>query len=357
MRYDKSRMPSPDQEKAIKGVLRSPDSMSWKVFALLKSPRVESLYGSWALALATPNSPNPSGTIITSESYEIISHQEAIQLHTRYLSEGWIPFSYRSLEDELSELLCRDGLKTMKRRPGFEHPGIPQLCAVKRPALPDSDEVKKLDYYSVFWKDPENTSKGSIWILHSARLGKVGFIQTEADIPFSLRSYRRDLSIARGKNWKAIYSDGLEYPFKASPQATKKVMANIASRWGNPPLKLRPSQGPIFRLEDLQDEVASHVYLVRLTTFHETNSGEAYYKIGKAKSIPRRIKQFGPCTLVESISLSSEGESLKVEFDLHARFAHLRRPGTEIFCIHGDDLRIVIEAFEEYRLCNGRHQK
>jgi hypothetical protein len=233
--------------------------------------------------------------------------------------------------------------------PGFEHPGLPRLCPVKRPNQDSSAELRKLDNYYVFWRDPEDRDKGTIWILCSRIMGEAASIRTDKEIPFRLLGHRPSLVKARGKNWKAVYEDGSEYPFKASPQATKRIMADIATRWDNPPSKLKPGNGPPFRMSDLSDELASFVYLVRLLTFDETSKGEAYYKIGKAKSIPHRIKQFGPCTLVESICLGSEGESLRIESNLHAMFDHLRRPGTEIFCIHRDELDDVVRAFVEQK--------
>jgi hypothetical protein len=121
---------------------------------------------------------------------------------------------------------------------------------------------------------------------------------------------------ARGRKWLAIYSDEESFMYLASPMATKKLMAEIVSRWPNPPLKLRPEKGAVFSLHDMQDENHSHVYLVQLLTFHQTAEGQYYYKIGKAKSIPRRIKQFGPCRLVRSIKLPTEQVSLKVEAEL-----------------------------------------
>lgn len=88
-------------------------------------------------------------------------------------------------------------------------------------------------------------------------------------------------------------------------------MADLVLRWPNPPAKLQPEKGPAFSLHDLQDETHSHVYLVRLLTFDHTVAGKFYYKIGKAKSIPKRIKQFGPCELVASIRLATEQDSLR----------------------------------------------
>lgn len=130
--------------------------------------------------------------------------------------------------------------------------------------------------------------------------------------------------------------------------ATKKVMADLVLRWPNPPAKLRLANGPAFSLHDLQEETHSHVYLVQLLTFEPTAAGKLYYKIGKAKSIPRRIRQFGPCEVVASIRLATEQDSLKVEAELHARFSAYRRPETEIFCFDATELETVVAACRYY---------
>ena len=203
----------------------------------------------------------------------------------------------------------------------------------------------KIDVYTVFWKDTEDKMKGTIWLYHSSELMKVGGIKQDEDIPWRQAGHRPSLTKARGRKWYAIYSDEEQHMYLASPMATKKLMAIIASRWGTPPLKLRLENGPAFNLHDLQFDAHSYVYLVQLLTFRQTSAGQQYYKIGKAKSIPRRIKQFGPCRLIASIQLPTEHASLKVEAELHAKFSHLRRPDTEIFCMNEAGLKTVLVEY------------
>jgi hypothetical protein len=224
-----------------------------------------------------------------------------------------------------------------RRYPGDPAGGPPKPIPQRKPG--------RLDVYSVFWKDIEDKSKGTIWIYHSIELMKAGQLRGDPDIPFRQIGHRPSLTKARGKKWTAIYSDDEHYEFLASPMMTKRLIATIAGRWPNPPIKFRPDKGPAFSLVDLQDENHSHVYLVQLLTFHKTVNGQHYYKIGKAKSVPKRIKQFGPCRLIISIKLPSEQISLKVESDIHAKFNHLRRPDTEIFCMTDEDLQFAIDEY------------
>ena len=120
----------------------------------------------------------------------------------------------------------------------------------------------------------------------------------------------------------------------------------MAMRWKNPPEKLQKDKGRPFSLADLVEEAHSHVYLVRLLTFDATADGRAYYKIGKAISIPKRIKQFGPCQLIEEARFPTETLSLQAEKQLHSQFDCYRRPETEIFCLNAEQLAAVQEELQ-----------
>ncbi len=227
------------------------------------------------------------------------------------------------------------------RYPGDPRGGPPKTAPPKKP--------DKLEVHTVFWKDTEDRQKGTIWFFHSWKLMGAGGFRGDQDIPWRQQAgHQTSLLIARGKKWYAIYSDEEQYLFLASPITTKRLMADIVSRWPTPPLKLRLGSGPAFTVKDLKDETHSHVYLVQLLTFHQTAAGQHYYKIGKAKSIPRRIKQFGPCNLVASIKLPTEQDSLKVEAELHSKFSCFRRPGTEIFCMDQAQLKSVLDVYLLY---------
>jgi len=207
----------------------------------------------------------------------------------------------------------------------------------------------EIQNYQVFWKDLENKDKGTVWLYTSGELKNFGQIEGDYDVPISRRGCKPSLVKARGKKWLAIYEDEAQYSFKASPMATKPIMAAIVKRWGNPPSKLKLENGSAFTVADLQQETYSYVYLVELLTFHRSEQGQAYYKIGKAKSIPKRIKQFGPCQLVESIKCSTEQVSYETELVLHQKFEQYCRPETEIFYLGLTELKLVQSAFQELR--------
>jgi len=228
-------------------------------------------------------------------------------------------------------------MKTKRRR----YPGDTSGAGQPKPVATSRHD----NCYSVFWKDVDNQEKGTIWLYLPKELIAAGAITRDEDIPLWVRGQRTSLIKARGRKWYAFYPEEITYAYLASPLATKKLMASIVSRWGSPPLMLSCGNGPTFSLQDLRTVKHSYVYLVHLLTFDQTSSGRQYYKIGKAKSIPSRIKQFGPCRLIDSIQLSSEAGSLRVETELHGMFARLRRPGTEIFCMNESELQVVIAEY------------
>jgi len=208
---------------------------------------------------------------------------------------------------------------------------------------PPSAAAPRNDYI-VLWKSPGQPEKGTIWIWCSQEMtGRAGLLSDEG-IPLRSRGHRPSLTKARGINWSAAWDDGTTHAFKVSPQATKALMAQLAQRWGAPPVTLQREKGRPFDLASLAEESHSHVYLVRLLTFDPTADGWAYYKIGKAVSIPRRIKQFGPCELIAEARLASEKASLAAEAQLHQQFDPWRKPDTEIFCFTADQVEAVKAA-------------
>ena len=199
-------------------------------------------------------------------------------------------------------------------------------------------------HFIVFWRCPGKPEKGTIWVWCSPEMASHAQLRHDEALPWQRAGHRVDLLRARGVNWTATWDDGTTHKFKASPQATRPVMAQIAQRWAVPPVTLQREKGRAFDLATLVEESHSHVYLVRLLTFDPTADGRTYYKIGKAISIPKRIKQFGPCELIAEARLPSEKESLTVEAQLHQQFASWRKAGTEIFCFTPDQLEVAKAA-------------
>jgi hypothetical protein len=354
MKHSKGLLPPADEIKRIQGALQSDldgegYECKWVVFAILKSPRVESLYGHWAVGSAYGDYASASAKI--SNDYRLLAYSEALELYDSLLERNWKPYSHKSLVGSFEEILVRDGLKTFRPLwPGHAPPGGEYKCDIAPVRTSPLNWVQQLNHYCVFWRNPADPAKGTIWLYLSSDACDMGGIRQHEDgVSWRLLGHRPKLVLASGVVWTATWADGTSHKFKASPQANKKLMAAIATRWGNPPEKLQRDQGRPFSLHDLKEESHSHVYLVRLLTFDEAADGRSYYKIGKAISVPKRIKQFGPCELIEEAVCDSETMSLRAEAALHAQFDVFRKMGTEIFVMNAKQLEALRAAFQSIR--------
>ena len=158
-----------------------------------------------------------------------------------------------------------------------------------------------------------------------------------------MMSGHRPAVCVRDTKWQAIWPDGTTFTVRSSSKATKPLMASIALRWRNPPLTLKREGGEAFTVENLETRTDSFVYLVRLLTFEETASGAAYFMIGKATAIPKRIKKFGPCDLIAHEVHKHSVDSLKRENYRHQVFSAFRKSDSKIFLLKQDELMQVVE--------------
>ena len=202
-------------------------------------------------------------------------------------------------------------------------------------------------WFSKQWKDPANHAKGTVWTYMTYQTYEFcGAPQAEEGISFLMTGHRHR-ECMRGTKWEATWVDGTTFTIRSSPQATKPVMASIVRRWNNPPTQLKREGGQPFAVETLKMSTDAYVYLVRLLTFEPTASGASYFKIGKAVSIPNRIKQFGPCELIAHEVHTDPGSALKRETALHSQFKQFRLPDTEIFLMTQQALSQVAAAMNQ----------
>ena len=172
-------------------------------------------------------------------------------------------------------------------------------------------------WYCKQWKSPRDHSKGTVWTyMENDAFKHAGIPRLEEGMNLMMGGHRPAVCM-RGIKWQATWADGTTFTIRSSPQATKPLMASIAKRWRNPPLTLKKEGEQAFTVENLETRTDSFVYLVRLLTFEETVRGASYFKIGKATSIPSRIKQFGPCELIAHEVHKDGPAALKREKELH----------------------------------------
>lgn len=92
------------------------------------------------------------------------------------------------------------------------------------------------------------------------------------------------------------------------------------------------------------------VYFVKLLAFEITAAGKFYYKIGKAKIVPKRIHQFGPCVIEDVLDFEHQREAFEAEAALHKLFDHHRIHSTEIFALSDLEALEVRTAFSRKRV-------
>ncbi len=92
------------------------------------------------------------------------------------------------------------------------------------------------------------------------------------------------------------------------------------------------------------------VYFVKLLAFEITAAGKLYYKIGKAKIVPKRIHQFGPCVIEDVLDFEHQREAFAAEAALHKLFDNHRIQSTEIFVLSDLDALEVRTAFSRMRV-------
>lgn len=200
--------------------------------------------------------------------------------------------------------------------------------------------------YCLQWKDPSDHSKGTIWTFMPHEVKEfAGAPHLEEEMGCMMTGHRPQLCM-RGTKWKATWDENTVHTIRSSPQATRPLIASIIRRWRNPPLELQREGGKPFDINTLQARKSACVYLVELLTFEETAGGKKYYKIGKAVSVPKRIKQFGPCKLITFNTYPSPSDAFRIETELHRIFECYRKPETEIFLLDLSQLFKVINEFK-----------
>lgn len=209
------------------------------------------------------------------------------------------------------------------------------------------------------WKDPLDRAKGVNWAyLHEDFVKRYG-IKTAA--------YTRDRpapaddqkcftasrnSRTKGAKWIFTMEDGSKFSCRTSCATSYSAIKAWAMTWDLKPVHIErgikgSTKATSLRNHHINDQ--HKVYFVKLLTFEATKLGKFYYKIGKSKNVPQRIRQFGPCEIIEVLHFEHYSEAFEAESRLHRLFSHLRKESTEIFLLSDDEaeaIRNSISAIE-----------
>lgn len=146
--------------------------------------------------------------------------------------------------------------------------------------------------------------------------------------------------------------DGSRFSCRTHSGASLVAVKTWTQTWKTIPVKVeevkkhRPSSSE----STAHEWDAKHkVYFVKLLAFEITAAGKLYYKIGKAKIVPKRIHQFGPCTIEDVLDFEHQREAFEAEAMLHKLFDHHRVKSTEIFTLSDPEVLEVMNAFSRIR--------
>lgn len=212
-------------------------------------------------------------------------------------------------------------------------------------------------YHHWFWKDPADQSKGALWAyIHSDYASKYG-IGTAAytrsgPAPENGRYFftASKNHRSKGKKWSFFMQDGSRFTCRTHTAATYVRVKAWCQTWQVVPVKIEEVKKPTASPRDATKwDLIYRVYFVRLLSFEATAAGKSYYKIGKAKVVPKRIKQFGPCELLDVLEFEHSREAFEAEASLHG-FLHAHRiPSTELFMLELSAVRDISTEFERLR--------
>jgi hypothetical protein len=207
-----------------------------------------------------------------------------------------------------------------------------------------------------FWKNSTDQSKGGFWAyLHSDHIKKFGIGTAAYSLPLPenyryFRGYKNSRS--KGKKWSFTMEDGSKFTCRTHSVASYVAVKAWTKTWNQIPIKieevkknrLNGSKSTTYKWDERHK-----VYFVKLLAFEITAAGKLYYKIGKAKIVPKRIRQFGPCSIEDVLDFEHQREAYEAEAKLHKLFDHHRVHSTEIFILNDSESQEIKNAFSRIR--------
>jgi hypothetical protein len=206
----------------------------------------------------------------------------------------------------------------------------------------------KDSYFIHLWNDPNDHSRGVGWIMiHSSSIARRN-LHCDSDIPIMRRVGDPLRSKIQGKNRMVICGE-IKIPLKASSGLKESRIVSWAQNiWPDFEYIQNPS-GKVKTVRTGAVINVSYVYFVRLDTFTDPNSATGFYKIGKTNSVPKRIRQFGNCSVLHLLACESPTLAFRLEQELLAHFSSWRQEGTEILRMQHDSVHEVIQMMQELR--------
>jgi hypothetical protein len=196
------------------------------------------------------------------------------------------------------------------------------------------------------WNDPSDHTRGVGWVMvhKSCIAGKS--LHPDADIPLMRRDFDGHKIKIQGKKWMIICAEQ-KIPLKTSAGIKESRLISWAQQvWP----EMESFQTPSGKVKSVHTKAIiniSYVYFVRLDTFTDPQSATGFYKVGKANAVPRRIRQFGNCSVVHLLTCESAALAFRFEQELLTHFSEWRQEGTEILRMPHHAVHEVISKMQE----------
>ena len=307
------------------------DGTTWKglYLTILKSPLDSTLKGQWVaikfvhVSGAENFQSEPTVRLITPEQaleiYLSALHQDQ---HKRWSNTKLVRLAIETLVDK--------GYYTRAKTNLESHGSL---------TLKDSRFIH-------LWIDPNDHARGVGWVMvhESCIAGKS--LYRDCDIPLIRTGVDGHKCKIQGKKW-VIISAEQKIPIKTSTGLKESRLISWAQQVWPDMESIQTPSGKVKSVHTRATADISYVYFVRLDTFTDPHGTTGFYKVGKANSVPKRIRQFGNCSVVHLLACDSPTLAFKFEQELLTHFSEWRQEGTEILRLPHNAVNEVIRRMQE----------
>ncbi len=307
------------------------DGTTWKglYLAVLKSPLDSRLKGQWAAIKFVYL--NGADTFQSEPTVRLITSEQALETYFSVLNKSqhkrWVNVKLSSL-----------AIKTLVGK-GYYTRGKTNLESHGSLSLMDSRFVH-------LWNDPSDHTRGvgCVMVHKSCIAGKS--LYPDTDIPLTRPNLDQHRIKIQGKKWMIICPEQ-KIPLKTSAGLKESRLISWAQQvWPDMESFQTPS-GKVKSVHTRTIITVSYVYFVRLDTFIDPQSTTGFYKVGKANAVPKRIRQFGNCSVVHLLTCASAALAFRFEQELLTHFSEWRQEGTEILRMPHEAVHEVISKMRE----------
>lgn len=313
------------------------DGNTWKglYLAVLKSPLDSTLKGKW-VAIEFAHINGGEGFLVE-PAVSLITSEQAMEAFLGVIRQGqYKRWANKKLENLAIEILVDRGYYTRAKTNLESHGSL---------TVKDSRFVH-------LWNDPGDHARGVGWVMvHESFIARRSS-HCDADIPLVRTLIDVHKSKMRGKKWMVINAEG-KIPLKASAGLKESRIISWAQQVWPEMESIQTPSGKVKSVHARNVITASYVYFVRLDTFTDPQSETGFYKVGKANSVPKRIRQFGSCSVVRLLACDSPTLAFRFEQELLSHFSEWRQEGTEILRMPRNVVYKVIDKMQELSMARG----